>query len=120
MTKIEKDILELIDEDNQEKKSVPDDIDYMFGNDLDGPYTLENLTTNRILNKLYSENEIYTTVLRLEKSGKISKIYQNRFIITAEGKSEIVHYGKKFLRYTYEHLIAILALVISIIAILQK
>jgi hypothetical protein len=115
---IEKDILQLISEDNQEKKCIPDDIDYIFNDDIGGPYTLKNLTNNRILNKLYSENEIYTAVLRLEKSGKISKVYQDRFIITEDGEKEILNYGKKVLRYVYSNWIAILALIVSIIGLI--
>jgi hypothetical protein len=76
------------------------------------------MVKNTILKEKYSENEIYNAVNRLEGSGKIKFGYEGRMQITFEGQEKIWSWCKKIIKYLISQWIAIVALIISIVALL--
>jgi len=81
---------------------------------------LESLTTNTILAKEYSQNQIYSTLISLQKDGYIFTGYNGRFYITEKGKQLLLSKTTKFLKYLENQWIAIIALIISILVFIFK
>jgi len=121
MNKLEKHLLSLINEENNEKKDFPEEhsleSDMFWSVDV---YNLENMTENTLLRKEYSQNEIYTTLLKLKQDGYLATGYNERFLITEKGKKELLSWYLKSCKFLVKQWIAIIALIISILTFFLK
>ena len=121
MNRLENTLLNLIKDDNQEKKNFPEEHteeDAIFW-EVE-VWTSENLVENKNLSKYWSENEIYSALKRLENNGFIFSGYKDRLFITNRGILEIYPLWKKVCNNILNQWIAIIALIISILTFLLK
>ncbi|MDO8660050.1 MAG: hypothetical protein Q7K54_05660 [Candidatus Parcubacteria bacterium] len=119
MTNLEKEILRFVNDENLQKKDFPEphSKEEEYYTELEC-WTSEKMVANTILKKKYSENEIYNAIKRLEESGKIKFGYEGRMLITFAGQENIWSLSKKIIKYLSSQWIAIVALIISIVALL--